>query len=306
MNKKLFHYTSIEAARSIILSQSFWATNYTTFEDTNELYAGLNPIISCLNKKGHLNGFSLFLEKQLSDISKDPSMYNFYCVSFCTEDDSDFMKEHYAKDGCSLIFDKEKLLKSFLFKKTNISEGDALIPVVSDNYISCLYLIQSDIEKQVICHLAGLKLKQTVNGREQMIPFDCTSKNVIIRQLSWDDITNPDKAFNDLPCIDITENLINLIKPALHIKLAKTSHGYEYEKEERIVLVTPSNISEKTNGNKRYIEIKLNPDNFFEALQGIKIYPGTVDKKVLLNEIKSLNDELISQKIISKTIDILP
>ena len=88
------------------------------------------------------------------------------------------------------------------------------------------------------------------------------------------------------------------------MKLAKTPHGYEYEKEERIVLITPSNIPEKSNGNKRYIEIKLNPDNFFEALQGIKIYPETIDKKFLLNKIKSINDKLISQKIISKTIDI--
>ena len=307
MTEKLFHYTSMTAARSIVSSHSFWATNYTTFKDTNELFGGLNPIISYFNQQKRLNGLSSLLNQLLSDILKNQSMYNFYCISFCTEADSVFMKEHYAKNGCCLVFDKMKLLKSFLGKKSSIPKvNEYLISVVSDKFIPCNYLIPSDIEKQINCHLERLKLTQTINEKKQTIPFDYSTKNVIIRQLLWDDVNDTEKAFDDLPSIGITENLINLINPALHLKFAETPHKYECEKEERIVLVTSSNIPEKMNGNKRYIEIKLNPDIFFDALLGIKIYPETVDKTQLLDELKSLNDELVSRKIISKAIDILP
>ena len=105
----------------------------------------------------------------------------------------------------------------------------------------------------------------------------------------------PKKTFDEPITIDIIENFTNLIKPALQLKFAGTDNEYEKEKEIRAVFRTPSNFVEQVNGDKKFIEIKLNSNLFFASLQGIKICPHAVNKNNLLNEINELNTLVISK-----------
>jgi len=311
MADKIFHYTSLDATCAIISSHSFRATNYITFEDNNELFGGLDPIASYLDMIEHvagLNGLSEFFKKQIAETRFGKSMYNFYCISFCKECDYDFMWTRYAKEGCCLIFDRKKLLTSFLYDNSNPAKmRERTTSVVTGDFMPCIYLHEKDITPQIIVHLTKLKMAQIQNGQRSAVPFNFSSPNVYSRQLTWDDIKNPGKAFDSLPCIDITENFLNLIEPALRLKFAGTVHEYEKEKEDRIVLLTPSTATEKQNGKKTYIEINLNTGLFFNALSSVKINPNAPDviKQSAVNRLVSLSETLISRGIIKYPVNIM-
>lgn len=307
----LYHYTSVDATVAIISSQSFRATNFTTFEDNNELFGGLDPIAQYLHEIERaigLNGLSKFSVKQIAASHSGLSMYKFFCISFCREDNYDFMWNRYAKEGCCLIFDREKLLNSFLHDNSNpLKRRDITISIVSGDFMPCIYLHKKDIMPQINIHLDNLKMTQTQCGQKNAVPFDFSSPNVYCRQLTWDDIKNPEKAFDALPCIDITENFLNLIKPALLLKFAGTDQEYEKEKEDRMVLLTPSSITEKQNGKKSYIEVNLNTRSFFEALSGVKINPNApaVIKQSVEDRMKTLSEALILRGIVKSPINIV-
>ena len=110
----LFHYTCLKAAKSIVSSQIFWATNIATFDDKNELWGGLNPIDCYLEKieeTDGLNGFSTFIKKQISLYKQRLAMFNFYCISFCAEGDNSFMWSRYGKKNVVWFLIEQSFLK---------------------------------------------------------------------------------------------------------------------------------------------------------------------------------------------------
>ena len=309
MSSYLFHYTSVNAANSIVMAQSLRATNITTFDDENELFGGLDPI-SCylegVRKKSGLNGLTAFFASQISRLVDCQSMFNFYCISFCKEANYDFMWKNYAKDGCCLIFDKDKLLKAFLMDvEDSCKNRDREKSVVSGDFLPCVYLKEKDISPQITNYLQSLKQIENIKGNARSVPYNYSFPNTIVKPFTWEDVRNPQKIFDEQPCIDIPENFLNLILPALQLKFAGTTHEFEREKEERIVFVTPSNCEEEEIGKKKFINIGLNRSLFFDAMSGIKINPSATDRNRFLTGFNSLNEQLISQGCIDKPINIM-
>lgn len=298
----LFHYTCLKAAKSIVSSQIFWATNIATFDDKNELWGGLNPIDCYLEKieeTDGLNGFSTFIKKQISLYKQRLAMFNFYCISFCAEGDNSFMWSRYGKKECCMVFDRAELLETFMRSSSREKS------VVSEDFIPCKYLSSKDVSSYVNAHLNTLQREETVAGRTQKVPFDYSSSFASSCLMTYEDIENPDREPDNLSHMDLKQTFIDLINPALNLKFAGTDKQYEKEKEERIVVVTPSGMDEKGDNKKKYIEIKLDKSLFFNALHGIQIFPDATDKDVLKSELASFNEDLMSKKIISTPINIL-
>ncbi len=309
MSQTIYHYTSLIATKSIISSHSFRATNIQTFDDENELRGGLKPICLRLKEIGKgngLNGLTSFYNSHIESILSDSSSERFHCISFCQKKNYDFMWNHYADGGCCLHFDKEKLLEAFLNIFVTIDGVERKFEPAFHEFIPCVYRKETDINSCASAYLSNLGMNQEINGLTSSVPFEFSKPNVIVKPFTWDDLNATESNYpQDIPVINIDDNLLNLLRLAISLKYAGTNGEYEKEKEERLVFRTFPQIGEKINKGRRYIELVLSPTLFFAALIKIQISPDPERHEEIKSELNELNRDLCSRKLIKSPIPII-
>ena len=118
MAEFICHYTSAEATKSILHSGILRASNARSLDDKYELIGGGIALCDVLSQMPLLNGRTTFNKKYLDAILSNQSSENFYILSFCSDEDNQYLWENYAKNGCCLIFEKSKLLEGV--KQANV------------------------------------------------------------------------------------------------------------------------------------------------------------------------------------------
>ena len=135
----VFHYTSIDSVIAILSSHTLRATNLRSLDDHNELIGGgraLQNVLKDICCQSHLNGQFTFNSKYLSYLLNDDNADGFYSISFCLEDNSPYMWENYAQEGCCFVFKNNSLLQGL---------KSSQIPLAHNNYLECNYYSEGEI-----------------------------------------------------------------------------------------------------------------------------------------------------------------
>ena len=261
----IFHYTSIDSAIGILSSHTLRATNLRSLDDNNELIGGgraLQNILSDIYNKSRLNGQFSFNSKYLSYLLCDDNTDSFYSISFCLEDNSPYMWQNYAQEGCCFIFKSNSLLQGL---------KSSQIPLAHNDFLECNYYSERDLYKYAELYLQS---------------FNTQRPNVIIRKLTWDDLNASDEEIGrDLPIISIEDELMSFLRFAFQVKINTDKNQYQNERETRIVFHPIANhpreqINPKT--GKKYIEVVMNPDEFYNSIVGVRVSP--VSSNIVANK----------------------
>ena len=164
--------------------------------------------------------------------------------------------------------------------------------MVDNSLMPCIYSHTKDITSLIEQLLTKQQLKQIQDNKIIEESFNPSDSLVYHQSNTLCNKKDPPKISNQQSCIEIFDNFVNFIKPALQLKFAGTENKYENEKEIRAIFTTSSNVKENTDGNKKFIEIKLESNLFFDSLQCIKINPNTSNKENLLNELNKFINQL--------------
>lgn len=161
----LYHYTSIGSLFSILQNETIRLTDYRFLNDTQELSYALNWLKDCLAPKAEeefgkkvltaigniehgkmeriksVGGGSPYMQRCLCDI-------HYYVLSLSRRYDELPMWRMYAKDGCCIKFNSQKLKEFFYgFRDANLGKG-LMNPV--DGGIQ--YEINEELKNSIIFH----------------------------------------------------------------------------------------------------------------------------------------------------------
>lgn len=161
----LYHYTSIGSLFSILQNETIRLTDYRFLNDTQELSYALNWLKDCLAPKAEeefgkkvltaigniehgkmeriksVGGGSPYMQRCLCDI-------HYYVLSLSRRYDELPMWRMYAKDGCCIKFNSQKLKEFFYgFRDANLGKG-LMNPV--DGEIQ--YEINEELKNSIIFH----------------------------------------------------------------------------------------------------------------------------------------------------------
>ena len=122
----LYHYTSIEAFKSIIDSKKMRATRYDQMNDYSEVKLGIDNLFKTIKNYEISPDFSDFKKHLIGIIEKLKSqILDIYILSFSSVKDSLEQWRAYAQNGGVAIgFDKKMVQKGFLTEfKQNIDQN---------------------------------------------------------------------------------------------------------------------------------------------------------------------------------------
>ncbi len=121
----LYHYTSIEAFKSIIETKKMRATRYDQMNDTGELQLGVRNLLEAVN--GHRGGGSpaVFEDWLVSEIQEfGRGTLDVYVLSLSAVADSlDQWRAYSRNGGVAIGFDSAKVQKGFLIDITRKAGG---------------------------------------------------------------------------------------------------------------------------------------------------------------------------------------
>ncbi|MEO2259648.1 DUF2971 domain-containing protein [Paenibacillus amylolyticus] len=133
MSNLIYHYTSAEALKSIMLNQTFWITKSDYLNDTSEQVMIMDPLKAFFKEKKVDKDVQGYIINQLSEYLNN---YNHYILSFSKTDDSLPLWNYYSEnEGYSVGIDKD----DFISKLTNYfkeKDPDSRVTITEVKYLS--------------------------------------------------------------------------------------------------------------------------------------------------------------------------
>ena len=266
----VFHYTSIDSVIAILSSHTLRATNLRSLDDHNELIGGgrtLQNVLRDICCQSHLNGQFTLNSKYLSYLLNDDNSDGFYSISFSLEDKSQYMWENYAQDGCCFVFKNKSLLQGI---------KSSQIPLAHNNFIECEYYSERELYKY---------------AEDYLQLFNVQKPNIITGKLTWDNLNASDKEIGrDLPIKVIEDELMSFLRFAFQTKIYTDDNQYQNEHEARIVFHPIANHPrEQINikAGKKYIEVVMTPDLFYNSIVGIRFSPIASNIEVIKEKLQN-------------------
>lgn len=282
--EKVYHYTSLDSTKSILLTHTLRATNVQTLDDKSELIGGVKSLKEILKEildnHDQLNGIYTFTYKYLDSILNKDSSKKFYIISFCKDGHSDFMWENYAKwNGCCIVFIKDKIENAL---------NNSRISSVNKCLMDCSYVSSDEMSRL---------------ANEYLSKKNTSKPNIITKRPTNKDLHAPiEEISKDLPPINLSDHLNKFLNFALLKKIEDKNHSYMNERETRYIFHPKIDETKEENSNtgKKYIEPQIDESEFYQAISEIRISPLSEDKDKtynILNEIIKNSDKMKHIKI---------
>jgi len=129
-----YHYTSIDAFRSIIESKKMWATRYDQMEDRSEVHVGIDSVVKVVkeHEAGNPSEYKDFLISGIESYAEGG--LEIYVLSLSGDADSPSQWEAYTPHGGIAIgFDSRKVRNGFLSPTTKL-------PHLETQLLRCQYI----------------------------------------------------------------------------------------------------------------------------------------------------------------------
>ena len=203
-----YHYTSDSGLLGIIDSSKLHCTNVKFLNDSSEQTHFDNILKQVLDKNSKLKAiFNYFYNDSLKDVL---TPLEYYVVSFCKNDDSLSMWNHYSKgNGYNICFDLENIIRENDDENTSIIQFDMIY------------------NKNVQCKM----LSDFINGFNDKYEDNCEIEELIIQAQEDNDREQYDeliyKQDNDL--FEFNEGILEMILKFKH-------PSFEREEEVRLLI----------------------------------------------------------------------
>lgn len=282
----LWHYTTIDAAASILDSDILKATHFADFTDQTELLFGLSKLHEVVSSDSYItsdlnyNVESFFrnkayLEKEDEHHNRPngrDGIYEFYIISFTGIQNSDFHWNAFCKknnspidSGCALGFNKD-LIQNWI---SNELLSNPSIPKAHIESLNCLYPKDNGIDNQI---------QEKINSIIEEL-----KQNPVYRDCFYDTDDLQTKKRNQIQIGLLLDN--RFLRLATQIKRSI----YQQESEYRIVIDNSefeSSINKKN--NKQQIDLPM----FLKETNLIS--------KIIMSPNASVEDERTIQNAIDK------
>jgi len=193
----IYHYTNIDAVKSIIENQELWLTHVRYMNDSEELLHGAQMGLPFwldserekhLEEKGTLDDFdaNYWDLEHLNELARS---LQFYVCSFCSEPDllSQWRGYASAKGGYALEFNPESI-KSVIEKVNSNSYGEDYAPITECHLKECIYkdddkltLLKPIIKKMVYGDNKGIGSERVLAVNEYFLAAN-KFKNIGFRE----------------------------------------------------------------------------------------------------------------------------
>ena len=276
-----FHYTSPQKLCSIINSRSFYAARIVDLPEDQREFSALDATLQhleSLNSQHEVNNLVVFCKNEL-----EKHRDNIYEISFCKNGHSEFMWNNYAKDGCCICFNKEKLLEAF---------GENKRRIVDFGFGDCLYVEEDTIHKRTLTELNNM-LKTNSALKQKRV--HCTTIS------SFEDLNKTDEELSSsvLEVISVDDVFDSIAVIPTRIKLGGAEHSFPKEEEDRLVILGKDKDIITKVGDRFFLVLNLKPDSFLASISSIQLDPNSQIKSeiksAIENELDSVSPELLQK-----------